>query len=92
VPALGGRVVSAAEAEGLTWRAAPADVEDELVRPAAAAACSKRGSGKSGARQAQVIEMRYFGGLTIDEVSALLGVSAATISRGSGRPRPGSAT
>lgn len=33
------------------------------------------------ARQAEVIEMRYFGGLTLDDVADLLGVSAATISR-----------
>lgn len=32
-------------------------------------------------RQAQVIEMRYFGGLTLDELAALLGVSPATIAR-----------
>jgi len=32
-------------------------------------------------RQAQVIEMRHFGGLNLDEISDLLGVSAATISR-----------
>ena len=33
------------------------------------------------ARQAQVIEMRYFGGLGVEEAAGLLGVSAATISR-----------
>ncbi|HXS94043.1 MAG TPA: ECF-type sigma factor [Candidatus Limnocylindrales bacterium] len=32
-------------------------------------------------RQAQVIELRYFGGLNLDELGELLGVSAATISR-----------
>ena len=32
-------------------------------------------------RQAQVIEMRYFGGLNLEEISGLLGVSIATISR-----------
>jgi RNA polymerase sigma factor (TIGR02999 family) len=32
-------------------------------------------------RQAQVIELRYFGGLTIDELAATLGVSAGTIGR-----------
>jgi RNA polymerase sigma factor (TIGR02999 family) len=32
-------------------------------------------------RQAQVIEMRYFGGLNVDESAGLLGVSPATISR-----------
>ena len=32
-------------------------------------------------RQAQVIELRYFGGLTVEEVGELVGVSSATISR-----------
>ena len=33
------------------------------------------------ARQAQVIELRYFGGLTVYEAADLLGISAATVSR-----------
>ena len=33
------------------------------------------------ARQARVIDMRYFGGLNLDEIAELLEVSAATISR-----------
>jgi RNA polymerase sigma factor (TIGR02999 family) len=32
-------------------------------------------------RQARVIELRYFGGLGVDEMAAVLGVSAATVSR-----------
>jgi RNA polymerase sigma factor (TIGR02999 family) len=32
-------------------------------------------------RQAQIIEMRYFGGLNGEEMAELLGVSAATVSR-----------
>jgi RNA polymerase sigma factor (TIGR02999 family) len=32
-------------------------------------------------RQAQVIELRYFAGLTVEEVGELVGVSAATVSR-----------
>lgn len=32
-------------------------------------------------RQAQVIELKYFGGLTGEEIGEMLGVSAATISR-----------
>jgi len=32
-------------------------------------------------RQAQVIELRYFGGLNLEEVAELLGVSPATVSR-----------
>ena len=33
------------------------------------------------ARQAQVIELRYFGGLNLEEMATLLGVSPATVSR-----------
>ena len=33
------------------------------------------------ARQAQIIEMRFFGGLTMDEVAEVLGVSVATVNR-----------
>ena len=33
------------------------------------------------ARQAQIVEMRYFGGLTEDEIGAVLGVSARTVKR-----------
>jgi RNA polymerase sigma-70 factor, ECF subfamily len=33
------------------------------------------------ARQAQVIELRYFGGMNVEEMAGLLGVSPATISR-----------
>jgi RNA polymerase sigma factor (TIGR02999 family) len=32
-------------------------------------------------RQAQVIELRYFAGLTVEEIGAVVGASAATISR-----------
>jgi len=32
-------------------------------------------------RQAQVIELRYFGGLTVEEISDVVGASPATISR-----------
>ncbi|HEY1909952.1 MAG TPA: sigma-70 family RNA polymerase sigma factor [Vicinamibacterales bacterium] len=32
-------------------------------------------------RQAQVIELRYFGGLTVEEVGELVGASPATVSR-----------
>ncbi|MEZ5289463.1 MAG: sigma-70 family RNA polymerase sigma factor [Vicinamibacterales bacterium] len=37
--------------------------------------------GRVDARQAQVIELRYFGGLTIGELADVLGVSEATVSR-----------
>jgi RNA polymerase sigma factor (TIGR02999 family) len=33
------------------------------------------------ARQARVVELRYFGGLTLDEAAQLLGVSIATVKR-----------
>jgi RNA polymerase sigma factor (TIGR02999 family) len=33
------------------------------------------------ARQAKIVELRYFGGLTLDEVAAVLGLSARTIKR-----------
>ncbi len=33
------------------------------------------------ARQAQVIELRYFGGLNVEEAAGVLGVSPATVSR-----------
>lgn len=32
--------------------------------------------------QARIVELRYFGGLTIDEVASLTGVSVATVNRG----------
>lgn len=32
-------------------------------------------------RQAEVVELRYFGGLSLDETAAALGISAATVSR-----------
>ncbi|MGE5358522.1 MAG: sigma-70 family RNA polymerase sigma factor [Bacteroidales bacterium] len=33
------------------------------------------------ARQSQLVELRFFGGLTIDEVATVLGISPATVSR-----------
>ena len=32
-------------------------------------------------RKAQVVEMRYFGGLTADEVASVLGISAQSVNR-----------
>src|SRR5262249_24813582 len=32
-------------------------------------------------RKARVVEMRYFGGLTVEEIAAALGVSTATVTR-----------
>jgi RNA polymerase sigma factor (TIGR02999 family) len=37
--------------------------------------------GRVSPRQAQVIELRYFGGLNVDEIADVLNVSAATVSR-----------
>lgn len=39
------------------------------------------------ARAHKVVEMRYFGGLAIDEIADLLGTSAATVKRDWGRAR-----
>jgi RNA polymerase sigma factor (TIGR02999 family) len=36
---------------------------------------------KQDARKAQVVELRYFGGLTVDETAEVLGVSAETVMR-----------
>jgi RNA polymerase sigma factor (sigma-70 family) len=36
---------------------------------------------KLDARQAQVVELRYFGGLTIEETARFLGVSTKTVKR-----------
>ena len=33
------------------------------------------------ARQSRIVEMRFFGGLTVEEVAALLDVSAPTVKR-----------
>ena len=33
------------------------------------------------ARQAQVVELRYFGGLTLDEIATMLGISERTVKR-----------
>ncbi len=33
------------------------------------------------ARQSRIVELRYFGGLTVDEVAEVLGISAITIAR-----------
>jgi RNA polymerase sigma factor (sigma-70 family) len=32
-------------------------------------------------QQARLVELRFYGGLTIDETAAALGISAATVSR-----------
>ena len=37
--------------------------------------------GRVSPRQAQVIELRYFGGLNVEEIADVLNVSAATVSR-----------
>ena len=32
-------------------------------------------------RQARIVELRFFGGLTVEEIAALLGISPATVKR-----------
>jgi RNA polymerase sigma-70 factor, ECF subfamily len=36
---------------------------------------------KLDARQSRIVELRYFGGLTIEEAAEILGVSATTVRR-----------
>jgi RNA polymerase sigma factor (TIGR02999 family) len=43
-------------------------------------------------RQAEIVEMRYFGGLTEDEVAAVLGISSRTVKRDWGMARDWLAT
>ena len=40
-------------------------------------------------RKVQIVEMRFFGGLTVEEIGAVLDVSTGTVKRDCGRPRPG---
>ena len=37
--------------------------------------------GRLDARQARIVELRYFGGMTLDETAAVLEVSEATVTR-----------
>ena len=37
--------------------------------------------GRLDARQAEVVELRFFAGLKIDEIAAMLGISTATVKR-----------
>ncbi len=34
-----------------------------------------------GPRQSQIVELRYFGGLTVEETAQVLGISTATVER-----------
>jgi RNA polymerase sigma factor (sigma-70 family) len=38
--------------------------------------------GELDAQQSQIIELRYFGGLSIEDTSKFLGISPATVKRG----------
>jgi len=38
-------------------------------------------------RKAQIVEMRYFGGLTAEDIAAVLGVSVQTVHRDGGLAR-----
>jgi RNA polymerase sigma factor (TIGR02999 family) len=59
--------------------AAAQDGEDELVLELDAAL---RELEAMNARQCRIVECRFFGGMTIEETAAALGVSTATVSRG----------
>jgi RNA polymerase sigma factor (sigma-70 family) len=42
---------------------------------------SLTGLEKMDARQARIVELRYFGGLTVEEVAKLLGISPTSVRR-----------
>jgi RNA polymerase sigma factor (TIGR02999 family) len=63
-----------------TWRHAPGTAAAETVDLLALDQALDRLAAAS-PRQAQVIELRYFGGLNLEEIAEILGVSSPTISR-----------
>jgi RNA polymerase sigma factor (TIGR02999 family) len=69
------RAVTLSAAHGIADRTAEAEVDvlalDEALSGLAAL----------DARQAQVVELRYFGGLSIEETAHVLGISCATVER-----------
>ena len=74
-----------AEKRGAGWERVPL-IEEEM--PASAGDVDVLALDEALARlaafdpqQAQIVELRYFGGLTIDEVAEVVGVSAATVVR-----------
>jgi RNA polymerase sigma-70 factor (ECF subfamily) len=66
------RVVDVAEAE----RAAPDRSRDLVAIDDALRALTERDP-----RKAQIVELRFFGGLTLDEIAEVLGVAPITVSR-----------
>ena len=56
----------------MVWRAA-------LRRPAFWKECSEQWPGSK--RKAQIVELKFFAGLTTDEIAATLGISTATVER-----------
>ena len=66
------RVVDAAAAES----AAPERTRDVLALDDALRALAELD-----ARKAQIVELRYFGGLTLDEIAEVIGVAPITVSR-----------
>jgi RNA polymerase sigma-70 factor, ECF subfamily len=59
--------------------AAHDEAEGFLSRPAAASAVPETAARHE--RQARLVELRYFGGLSLDETAQALDLSAATVSR-----------
>jgi RNA polymerase sigma factor (TIGR02999 family) len=57
------------------------DVEDPRPAGILAVDCALDGLAKVDPRKARVVEMRVFGGLTVDESARLLGVSSETVTR-----------
>jgi RNA polymerase sigma factor (TIGR02999 family) len=56
--------------------AAPLDVEDALTLDAALARLAAADE-----RQATIVELRYFGGLTLEETAVVTGISLASVKR-----------
>ena len=65
------RQVSLAVAEGLPGRSGDLLALDDALKSLA----------EAGPQQARVVELRYFGGLTVEETAELLGVSPSTVER-----------
>ncbi len=72
----GGSQVKVSFDEALHW----SDSEDEAAQILSVDAALER-LAKLDARQAQVVELRYFGGLSIDEVAEVMKTSPATVKR-----------
>jgi RNA polymerase sigma factor (TIGR02999 family) len=73
--------LDALDALGGRWETelAQPNVDDELLLALDAALTSLE---RVNERQSRIVECRFFGGMTIEETAAALGVSTATVSRG----------